>query len=222
MKFAMDERVKHRLTGLVVILSVAAIFVPALMKKSTHHFEEKMSLSINLPAKPIAPKVVIADKKMLFQSVKVAHVDIPNVIAAVPRLTQIAKAEPLSIKSFVPSAALAKKEAVLPRAKVVVASAVRAVSAPQKLAHSATLGFKKEMYAVQLASFVEQNNAKILVTRLRSKGYIASYNKFSGKQGAFYQVIVGQLNQKDAAKNLQKQLASSMQLNGIVIKKVAS
>ena len=215
MKFVMDERVKHRLTGLVVILSIAAIFVPAVMKKSTHHFEENMSLSVRLPAKPIAPKVIVKDEKTLFQSVKVAHVDIPAVAAA-PRLTQIAKAEPISAKSFVPPAPLVNKTAVLAKAEVVVAPAVKAVHVTQKVAQAARL--KKERYAVQLGSFVQQNNAKTLVTRLRSKGYIASYNKFNGKQGAFYQVIVGQLNQKNEALNLQKQLVASMQLNGFVIK----
>ena len=226
MKFVMDERVKHRLTGLVVILAISVVFLPALMKKSTHHFEEHMSLSVNLPPKPPAPKVDIADKNVLFQSVKVVHVDIPPaVVATAPRLTQIAKAEPLSIKSFVqptPSP-VAKTAVALVKAKQVVAPVVKvAAIAPQKLAQSATAGLKKEMYAVQLGSFAQQNNAKVLVSRLRSKGYIASYSKFSGKQGEFYQVIVGQLNQKDAATMLQKQLVVSMQLNGFVIKKGVS
>ncbi len=203
MKFVMDERVKHRLTGLVVILSIAAVFIPAVMKKSTHHFEENVNLSMKLPAKPTLPKVAMTDQKSLFQSVKVAHVDIPTAVD-VPRLTQIAKAEPLSIKSIVPPAPVGPATAEL----IAVPS--------QKLAQSAS--FKKERYAVQLASFAQQENAKSLVTRLRSKGYIASYNKFSGKQGEFYKVIVGQLNQKDEAKNLQKQLVASMQLNGFVIK----
>ena len=215
MKFVMDERVKHRLTGLVVILSIAAIFVPALMKKSTHHFEENMSLSINLPAKPAAPKVAIVDKKALFQSVKVAHVNLP-VATQAPRPTQIAKAEPISIKSVVPPAPVMNKVAVFAKAKVLVTPVAKPATPPAKLAQSVVRD--KELYAVQLASFVQQDNAKLLVARLRGKGYIASYNKFSGKQGDFYKVVVGQLNQKDAAKNLQKQLVISMQLNGFVIK----
>ena len=69
-----------------------------------------------------------------------------------------------------------------------------------------------------MASFTRQENAKSLVSQLRSKGYIASYNKFSGKQGEFYQVVVGQLNQKDEAINLQKKLVASTRLTGFVIK----
>ena len=40
MKFVMDERLKHRLTGVVVILAIAAIFVPAVMKKSNQHSKQ--------------------------------------------------------------------------------------------------------------------------------------------------------------------------------------
>ena len=232
MKFVMDERVKHRLTGLVVILAIAAIFLPAMLKKSNQHFEENMNLSIRLPVKPIPPKVVITDKVALFQAVKVAHVDVSTKIAP-PRELQIAKAEPLSIKSVVPPAPIVAKNPIAIKAPVVTktpivikdplvrAPVMKAAAATQKLVHSVAL--KKQMYAVQLASFVQQENAKSLVTRLRSKGYVASYNKFRGKQGEFYQVLVGQLNQKDEATTLQKKLAASLQLNGfVVIKKGVS
>lgn len=216
MKFVMDERFKHRLTGVIVIVSIAAIFLPAVMKKSNHHFEENVSLSVKLPAKPTPPKVAITDQKNLFQSVKVAHADVPVVVVA-PRAAQIAKAEPLNIKSVVPAASLASKTTPSPKAKLIETAAVKAAAAtPKKLAKSVEL--KKEMYAVQIASFSQKDNAQSLVTRLRSKGYIASYNKFIGKQGEYYKVVVGQLNQEHEAKNLQKKLATSMQLQGFVVK----
>ena len=218
MKFVIDERIKHRLTGLVVIVSIAAIFIPAIMKKSNQHLDEKINLSVRLPAKPAAPKVLVAGEKALFQSVKVAHVDI-QAVNEPSRLTQTVKAEPLSIKSAVPSVMAALgKNAASTKPALVVTSAIKAVAvaAPAKIAKS--IAYKKEMYAVQLASFSQQSNARSLVIRLRSKGYKASYNKFVGKQGEYYKVIVGKLNQKNEALNLQKQLASSMQLNGFIIK----
>ena len=196
MKFVMDERLKHRLTVVVVILAIAAIFVPAVMKKSNQHFEEKLSLSVRLPPKPLLPNVVIKEKKTMFQSVKVAHVDIPAVVQ-LPRLTQFAKAEPLSIKSTMPAAPLINNRPTLARADLVVRHAVKAAAAPKKLANAIHL--KKEVYSVQL-------------------GYKASYNKFNGKQGQYYKVIVGELNQKNAAIILQKKLALSMRLNGFIIK----
>lgn len=228
MKLVMSERVKYRVTGLVVIMSVAAIFVPTLMKNSNHRFEENISLAVHLPAKPTPPKVLIANENTLFQSVKVAHADIPKVVEEL-RATQIAKAETLNTRSVVPAAPVASKPLIAKAELAIVPAAKIAASTPPKILAKVVepkaiklsdvkKEVYKEVYAVQLASFSQQDNAKSLVNRLRSKGYIASYNKFSGKQGEFYKVLVGQLHEKDKAQHLQKQLADSLQLHGFVVK----
>ena len=220
MKFVIDERVKHRLTGLIVILSIAAIFLPAVMKKSNQRPDEKVSFSVRLPAKPLAPDVMATDEKTVFKSVKVARVDISPAVEVKP--TQIAKAEPLHIKSAVPSvpAVAAIKKSTITTAKIEssVAPVKQAAPNQKKVAAAAVVAAKKEMYAIQLASFTQQNNAQSLVARLRSHGYAASYNKSNGKQGLYYKVIVGQLRQRHEAIHLQKKLADSMQLKGFIIK----
>lgn len=262
MKFVMDERVKHRLVGLIVILSLAAIFLPAVMKKSNQRFEENVSVSVHLPAKPPLPKVAVASEKALFKTVKVAHVNIQSVNAD-SQLTQIVKAEPISIKPAVlpapavPNTSMAStieapvaksvatatlhKQPLLDSAKhtapVVSPPSSLAMnkkpglaksepSAPpsgksavvaKKLTHYNT-GGNREAYAVQLASFLQQNNAVSLVSKLRDKGFKASYNKVPGKQGSYYKVIVGQLKQIDEAKSLQKQILASTKLQGLIVK----
>lgn len=221
MKFVMDERVKHRLTGVVVILSIAVIFLPAMMKKSNQHFEENVSVSLKLPNKPVPPVVSIPRQSAMLKSVKVAHVDITTAVDE-PYTSSIAKAEPLSV-----SPAPAQAKVTMP-AKALIASAVL----PTKVASnkktvlsekivattSKSIQNLKQGYGVQLASFTQKRNAEYLVARLRKQGFVASYNKFNGKQGQFYQVVVGLVNQKDDAINLQKKLATNMQLNGFIIK----
>jgi len=239
MKFVMDERLKHRLTGLIVILSIAAIFLPAVVKKSNQRFEENVSFSVRLPAKPVLPDVAVTDEKKVFQSVKVARVDLPVVEEVKP--IQIAKAEPISIPSSVAAAPvstlvkldknpnvireikkpiLAKKniKPALVKVAKVVAPAVKAAGVPKKVARAALSGVRKEVYAVQLASFAQRGNALALVTSLRNKGYKASYNASNNKQGLYYKVIVGNLNERHEAEHLQKQLSDSMQLKGFIIK----
>ncbi len=147
----------------------------------------------------------------MFQPVKVAQVDIPKVVEEV-RATQIAKAEMLSTKSVVPKAPVASKP-LLAKTELIIVPAAKAAALPKKLAKAEEAkvikaikpaDVKKAVYAVQLASFTQQDNAKSLVTRLRSKGYIASYNKYTGKQGEFYKVIVGQVRQMDKLKICKK------------------
>lgn len=96
MKFIMDERVKHRLVGIAVILSVVAIFMPAIMKKSSQRFDDNVSMSVKLPPKPALPKVSMPDEKEMFKTVKVAHVDIPPIDEEARPESTLAKAEPLS------------------------------------------------------------------------------------------------------------------------------
>lgn len=96
MKLITDERVKHRLVGLAVIFSIAAIFAPAIIKKSSQRLDDNVSMSVKLPPKPVLPKITAPDEKTLFKSVKVAHVDIPPVDEEPQPISTIAKAEPLS------------------------------------------------------------------------------------------------------------------------------
>ena len=199
MKLMMNERVKHRLTGLVVILSIALIFIPAMMKKSNGHFEGSVSASLKMPVKPLPPKVIIPKQTAMLKSVKVAHVEIPAV-ADEPLPSVIAKAESLSQN---PGSALVKVEKPL---KSVIATAM----IPEK-------ADVKKGYGIQLASFTKERNAEYLVARLRKQGYEASYNIFKGQKGQFYQVVVGMGSKKNDAINLQKKIANNMQLNGFII-----
>lgn len=72
----LDERLKHRLIGMIVILSLMIIFLPPMMKQSTHHFDELTSY--RLPKKPSMPKISVLNKKEMFKKVKIAAVSIPR------------------------------------------------------------------------------------------------------------------------------------------------
>jgi DedD protein len=98
MKLVMDERLKHRLVGLLVVLSIAAIFVPAIIKKSNQRFEGNRLnvVSIRLPEKPPMPKVIVPTEETVFKRVKVAHVNIDTAKQPVEALATISRAEKLS------------------------------------------------------------------------------------------------------------------------------
>ena len=215
MKFVLDERVKHRLMGLVVIIAIAIIFLPAVMKKSNQRFEENVRVSVNLPAKPPLPKVAVSEEKKLFQEVKVAHVDLRSVEPVAPN--QQVKAEPLTMKSNVVSAAVSTNKKLLEAKRESTARAkVQTLAVVKKLAPMSSP--KKGVYAVQIASFSQQSNAQTLVNQLRKQGFHASYNKITANKSEQYKVIVGELKQIEEAVNLQKQIQAKTQLHGFIIK----
>jgi DedD protein len=94
MKLVIDEKLKHRLIGLAVVISLGAIFAPAMMKKSNQSVENNYSVRVKLPPKPSAPNVAVVDEKEVFRTIKIAKVHIPNV-SAESQLPELAKAEML-------------------------------------------------------------------------------------------------------------------------------
>lgn len=80
MKLVIDEKLKHRMVGLAVVVSLAAIFLPSMMKKSSLRLENNFSVNVQLPPKPKAPNVVMTDKKVMFETIKVAKVDVSSVL----------------------------------------------------------------------------------------------------------------------------------------------
>lgn len=255
MKLVMDERLKHRLVGLAVVISLAAIFVPAVVKKSTQRFDGKNVTTVKLPSKPAMPKIAMPEEQTMFKRVKVAHVEIPAFDQKAPAV--IAKAQSLSdmnevktsvlvaanasvtpavitnknmpadtiIKTVPNNNANVSKETGLVTAKLTKAlaktSVASVVNTKQKVASavskSKVLTLPKNTYSVQIAYLSKQSNAVSLINKLKGNGYKAYYVKVNSKKGQIYKVLVGNTNVKQQAMDLQKQLASSMQLKGFVV-----
>ena len=78
MKFSMDESMKHRVIGITVIISIAAVFLPAMLKKNSQRMDSH-EIAIHLPPKPEKIEADNVDEEQVFKSVKVAHVELPAV-----------------------------------------------------------------------------------------------------------------------------------------------
>jgi DedD protein len=230
MKLVIDERIKHRLTGMVVIVSLAVIFLPVLMKSSNHRLDENIRVSLKLPHKPALPDVVIPKQEVMFGELNVAHVDLPS-LPATKSVDRVAKAKSLieappkvqlaqNVQVAIAPSKIAPSKIDAPT-NIVPVKKVVAVKAPvittPVAVKTTTVAVKKSAYAVQLAAFSQQNNANALVASLRKQGFEASAQKVNGRRGVYYQVLVGKLDQKNAAMNLQKQLVHNTRLNGFVV-----
>lgn len=217
MKLLQNERQKHYLVGILVIFSIGVVFLPSFLKKANDHYEDNISISVRLPTKPEMPKVTVPEEKKVFQSVKVAHVDLSSE-SQIPKAPRTVKAEAISTKRTEQTEIkLAKEEKTKDPVKRVPAkpsaSQSQAVINPRK-----AVPVKNSVYSVQLASFIHKNNAESLVSRLRKQGYTAYYNIYTGKKKTYYKVYVGHITDKSAAKTLQQQLADRIHLKGLVIK----
>jgi len=255
MKLVIDEKLKHRLVGLAVIISLGMIFIPAMVKKSGQKIEGNFSVNMNLPKKPILPDVAEADEDKLFKTIKVSRVELPGV-SGEKQLPKLVHAEPLNVDSDIMGSAVrvAREEGTQSTATQVAATqgattslkgAVKvaskevskrpiqvAISKPipklvakpqaRQTMKSVVAGAKKavntrQVYAVQLASFSQLNNAQTLVNKLHASGYKATMVRISGRMGPIYKVFSGHSPNKNEALRIKGQLASKMQLNGFVV-----
>lgn len=224
MKLTLDERIKHRLVGLGVIVSIAAILLPAILKKSNQPFDAMSRVAIRLPAPPHVSDVKVADEARLFKTMKVAKVSIPDVSESSFEEEQQPLVEPAVLSQAKPSALPVLPE--LPKAintakaksieheapvKQVIAKKVRVISMP-------TPAVTKPGYAVQVANFSSMKNAQTLMSKLQQKGYPVYIKKtLTGKGQANYRVLVGRAVKREEIIRLQKQLLSQMRLQGFVV-----
>ncbi|MDF1678603.1 MAG: SPOR domain-containing protein [Legionellaceae bacterium] len=238
MNFAIDERTKHRITGLVVIMAVAIIFVPAMLKKSNQRLEENIHLSVQLPPKPIAPKVAVTEAETVFETVKVEKMPLSvsveptpaSQIARIENLTPKPNANPIADVAINPIDTPTKKVArKAPKADKTSASNAKPASPVFVKAEKPALFHPKpvlaqptEAYAVQLAAFSVEQNAEKLVARLRDQGYKAQYQTVASDTGLSYKVTVGQLDDRTDARLLKQKLNKSTQLEGFIVKRDVS
>lgn len=241
MKLKLEEHIKHRIIGMIVIASIAILFLPALMKESNYRFDKKLHVAIKMPDKPDTPKIEIPDKREMFKAIEITTVKIPHVKEQ-PVLAEV-DAQPLTDKeqqvalvksindslqaSHLPSIEELSKTTPKIASKSQSNSKPKSVSKPKPVSKpksvskpqpkSQSKSNLKSRYTVQLASFSKEGSARILVKKLRAQGYFASYGKYYGKNGEVFTVMVRRLNKEDA-QLVRNQLAVSMHLNGLIIK----
>lgn len=243
MKLNLDERMKHRIIGLAVIISVGVIIAPAFVKKTNQRFDEKSTIALKLPVRPIAKRIEVPNEQAMFNNKKIAHIEIPPVpsmntshSAATPKvvvLSELTNKNPANHAKAIRLAAndpLGHPHLIASKSNITLAkhSVAPASNLEKNKPHQHKLAAKKKKhiqvnksyamaYAVQLATFSEQSNAIALVNRLKKKGYDhAVYTTIRGKK-TVYKVTVGHTTKRDKAVHLQHQLASAVQIKGFVI-----
>jgi len=183
----MDQKLKHRLTGAIILVSLAVIFIPVILEGPDN---EWAPLTHSIPEPPQL------DYRARMNELQPVEVPVPSPIRpareVVPEPVE-APAEPASRKPEVP--------------------APEPESAARETASAAALSG----WYVQVGSFSLEMNASGLSKRLKLSGYDALLQKTSTETGYVYRVMVGPSKSRKAAEKLRDKLAAERQLKGIVI-----
>jgi len=207
-----DNRLKQRLVGAIVLVSLAVIFIP-MMLGGKGGFDQLITSS-NIPAKPEEGRRVVEiplhevpprpEKKPVTTVVVDKYTkELPeNFIPAASEKDQKADVETKPLKQSAP----------LPHSNP---ESKPPVVAEKKSAKS-SVAEKTQSWVVQMGSFSERANAMALRDRIRTRRYPAYVEAVATRKGTIYRVRVGPEHSRAKAEALQAKLRKVFNLNGIV------
>lgn len=203
----LNDTLKKRLVGAVVLVSLAVILIPLLLK-GTGERTSMPRYGSNVPEKPDykfktieIPLQVPPDQAQGASSEQVQVVESPKEAAA-------ATTAPGTPKAEAPQSAPAPNAATNPKPERKHATATP-MTAPTEAG--------PEAWVVQVGSFGNTKNAFDLRDKLRGKGFNAFVEKVEAEGKTVYRVRIGPQLTREAANAVQAKLAKHTRFNGLVM-----
>lgn len=223
----MDNLVKQRVIGAVVLVALAVIFVPMLLDKP----EDALGpVGSNLPT---WPDQSVADRiEPLTLPEPPAEADPAQVVldqpsadmaaagdAALAEAVQQSDQAAVVTESDAPATDAVSNTPATETVTETPAAAPAPTQAPAPVAQSAPAATKVlSGWVVQLAALSKQDNALALRERLRTLGYTAFVEEIKTAKGMQYRVRVGPELERANADNLRNRLEEQVKIKGIVMK----
>lgn len=197
------NRLKQRLLGAIVLVSLGVIFIPMLLTERGE--SDPLFLSSNIPAKPERSTPPPSNNKLTVTELKVPT--LKRVIVDVPT-----QQEPAEIDEKIVTAT--KEE--MATLKVAKSDKSSTKTTEKQQADKKAERFKTR-WVVQVGSFGKEKNALSLRDQLRKKGYTTFVESIDGKRGKIYRVRVGPELTMASAEKLKEQLVKKTKLKGLVV-----
>jgi DedD protein len=224
----MDDALKRRLTGAVVLVSLAVIFVPMLVEE-----EPVLSPSIRESNIPVRPPPVLIDPESRRPpppgprdaGIADAGPDTaPDLLLPAPEKaaeTPVAEVSPAA-PEVAPPEPVEKREAAPPEPPAEPAPAVaepEPPKAPEKPAAAPEKASKPPSgWVVQVGTFADKGNADRTLARLRASGYDSFIEEVRVSGKTMYRVRVGPEIQRDRAEAQRAAILAKFKLKGQVLK----
>lgn len=213
----MERRLKERLTGAVVLLLLAIIFVPMILDNSAQD-------DIEITDTNIPPEPDVEFKTAVLPVEPLPPVEPPSMPLATTEADNKAglspdNAVPATVTDNPDNTESPVAETALPPVESVqtVGTPVenQNVAAQNPSADNAARGMSA--WVIQLGSFSNQANADRQVRDLQTHGFPAYIEKVTAATGIQYKVRVGPELSRPAAENIVKNLKAKMNLDGMIV-----
>ena len=212
----MNERLKERLIGAVVLVVAAVIFVPLLLAPPEQPPVEVPAVAAgDSDASKSSDGSFISKIRPLQPPPKVALTQVPQEAPANRAPAMAAK------PSGLPAPATPLGKPVTPKPAKTASATPKNATVPVPKKGTAEASGRGD-WVVQLASFAKRENAIALRDRLRKKGFKTFVKAVQGTGGKVVRVFVGPQQQRAIAKSAVEALERETKLRGIVVRFPAS
>ncbi|GAA6130129.1 SPOR domain-containing protein [Halopseudomonas sabulinigri] len=192
----MDEGLKQRIIGALVLIVAAVVFLPMLLSGQ----DETVEVVVDVPEQPVLDQQPIAPAE-------------PVPLPQPPQVPEIPAADTASEQ---PAAEVSPAQ---PPTEPAVAEEVSAepVKEPEPAPVAPPAAVASGDWVIQLGSFSSSANAEGLSETLRKQGYNAYTHSVTVQGKAITRVYVGPLASREAANRLRDELASKRGSKGLVV-----
>ena len=216
----MDEKLKQRLVGAAVLVSLAVIFVPMILDERDRDMGEPGS---NLPP---APDFEVRDHIRPIElppplPEDEAPADTENAVAESGQGIEVQPTPEPRPEAVAAPAAEAPESAgteAPPAATTPAASPPSSGAAPQRGSERAAPPGSVPGWVVQVGSFGSERNARALAARLTEAGFSAFVSRTEKGGRAFYRVRVGPVAERKAAEALKARLDAHLGQKTLVLR----
>lgn len=201
-----DRALKERIIGAVVLVLAAVLVVPIFLDGSADD-EEIVRTSVTLPGQnnqETQQQTIVLNRDRSRPVPTTGTVTAPAASGAAEQSAntaanntpEVAQPEPVALKPVDPPP---------DEEKPAVAASAPSQAAPAVTAATSSTG----MWAVQLGSFSNAENADKLATSLRDQGYAAFLSQLNRNGSALHRVRIGPQKDRDSAEAIAAQLVKS-------------
>jgi len=208
----MDQMLKQRLIGAIVIIALAVIFIPMILEGPDDKLSPRTQSMPPPPAIDYQTEVELPVPATSSESSEVPSADVPEQeVTALPEpAIPQSEAAATPVQTPVKQPEPAEKP---PEPKPAVAKQPPAEKTPPKTVSTAGQGG----WILQVGSFTQQANALSLRDRLKKSGYQVSVQVAKSADGSIHRVLVGPVSDRPAADKLRDKLAREQKLTAMVL-----
>lgn len=209
----MDQMLKQRLIGAIVIISLAVIFVPMILEGPDDELSPRTQ---DMPPPPTIDYQAEVDLPVPDESPEPAGSPAASVteqeVSAIPE-----PAAPQAEAAASPAEAPVKQPEPVESATTPKPAVVKQSPPKAAVKTAAVPAITPGTWNLQVGSFSQQANATSLRDRLKKSGYQASMQELKGANGPVYRVLIGPVSDRQAAEKLRNKLAREQKLTAMVL-----